>query len=99
MFFLPALFLVLRENDAPKMPLPTYGLHIDVQGIINRLFTEKKQQQPVPQNTIRPIPYSYVISIVDEQAEFGGYNHWLYAGADELRQQMMQLFKTPVCAN
>lgn len=99
--FLPTAFL-LKKRPGQKAQVQS-GLHVDVQGIIHRVFTDKKQQQPVDALNITHTAgmQNLPMIIVEERAEFGGYNHLLFAKPDEIRQAgiLMQILQLPSGVN
>ncbi len=83
------------EQALPAGPQP------DIETVAYRLLTDRKQQQPVPEQFVRPVlAYGKAINIVDERVEFGG-NEWIHAGKAAIKNARLwtDILKMPVCAN
>lgn len=99
--FLPFAILLTRGRKATMQQGTPADPQPDIETVAYRLLTNSKQQQPVPEQFVRPVlAYSNAIHIVDERLEFGG-NEWIHAQKGEIKNTGLcaEILKKPVCAN
>lgn len=96
-------FALLAGKRKVKQQATATGPQPDIEAVIHQLFIDKKQQQLVPEQIVRPVlaKGDATMYIVEERVEFGGNNEWLHAGIDEIRKAAVcaDILKRPACAN